>query len=84
MQPKMRVFTTTVINGKLWCFSWKWYGDAVFSKMCRDFPKATKEGSFIRDWKHLPEACFKHQGRKPHSFALDTVQAILIKAWVMF
>ena len=63
---KMRVFTTTVINGKLCCFSWKWYGDAVFSKMCRDFPEATMEGSFIRDWKQFPEACFKHQGSKPH------------------
>ena len=77
----------------VWQFYWledSLTGDDVFCRMCRHFPEATMECSFVRDrykdWKHIHEARFKHQDSKPHSFSVDTVhlkhtvQAIVIKA----
>lgn len=83
-QPKL-VFPATNISGKLRSFSHKWYEEfkwleyssarnAVFCKMCRHFPEPHMENTFFRsgfvDWKHLRQACSKHQASKPHCIAL--------------
>uniref|UniRef100_A0A8C9YWK2 TTF-type domain-containing protein n=1 Tax=Sander lucioperca TaxID=283035 RepID=A0A8C9YWK2_SANLU len=87
-QPNLKVFPCTVKNGKSRNFSSKWYGhfswleysvikDAIFCKMCRHFPSVAgspfaTEG-FV-DWKHLRQACEKHQVSKPHFVSLDKFQ----------
>lgn len=80
MQPKLQRFPCNTISGKQRCFSTRWYEkflwleysttkDAVYCKSCRHFPeqsdtKFTQDG--FKDWKHLSQACLKHQDSKGH------------------
>lgn len=87
-QPHLKEFPCTVKNGKSRCFSSKWYGEfswleysvktnSIFCKMCRHFAGGA-DGPFVRegfvDWKHLRQACEKHQQSKPHSLSLEKFQ----------
>ncbi len=80
MQPKLQRFPVITILGKPQCFSSRWYerfswleystaSDAVFCKSCRHFPElseATFTQDGFKDWKHLSQACKKHQDSKGH------------------
>lgn len=81
-QPKLSTFPSTIISGKPRSFNSNWYEkfkwieyskerDAMFCKACRHFLEMHTEFAFIKDgyknWKHLREACDKHEASKPHA-----------------
>lgn len=92
-QPDLKEFPRTVINGKARSFSAKWYKefrfleysiskDAVFCKACRHFPPEMQDRGLAlngyRDWKHLRQACERHNACKYHLNAVEKLRGFRI------